>query len=143
MVSEDNRDRGTDVIRKGGTYIGRLTRSWQQGSTKSYLANLTGTRRVGSRTITWVVQGTRIKRGAHIQESRPDRVQVCTIRGTDSWREACQEVKGPAPETEATLQSQFPQASIWEENIVEGNNALPAIREPKRWINAQENLVIW
>ena len=39
------------------------------------------------------------KGGALIQESRPDRVQVCTIRGTDSWRGAGQEVEGTATDT--------------------------------------------
>ena len=78
------------------------------------------------------------KGGALIQESRPDRVQVCTIRGTDKWREACllQRLKQPS-------KASSPRQAYGREHIVEGNNALPAIREPKRWINAQENLVIW
>ena len=52
------RDEGTDVLKKGGTYIGRLIRAWQLGSIKSYLGNSTGTRRVGNRNIAWVVQGS-------------------------------------------------------------------------------------
>ena len=52
------RDEATDVLKKGGTYIGRLIRAWQLRSIKSYLGNSTGTRRMGNRNIALVVQGS-------------------------------------------------------------------------------------